>query len=405
MSRLLARTLLACALAASTAACAAVLGFERLTEEGAPDAATAETGTDGGPAPPAEAGSACTSVGIPERPSATDAGTTGPGPFHVAVKLVDFGIDTNVGPVGYNLDRACSPSTAESTCTTSVSDEVFTKYAKDKDDKGLDSAGFALIQYLAFLGSAFRPDAVNERLADGEYGIVLRVSGWNGAPDDDDVLVEVFPAIGLWTREDAGLVPGGKPAFQKSDLWRRDRRFQNVVDASTIKSTNAWVKGGRLVASFESVTMPLSVPDDPKPLEVRAQEGFLTASLVPDGASFRLADGVVGGRWRTVDFLEQVRNIYIKDTAGITDKVLCDPNLAVDVYGAVKREICQGRDIRGASREDGKGMACDAFSVGLRVDSYAIDEAGEFADLPAIAPRCQQPGSVPKGDDCPTAAP
>lgn len=322
------------------------------------------------------------------------------------MKLVDFGIDTARGPTGFNLDRACSTSAATSTCTTSVSDEIFTKYARDKDDRGLDNAGFALIDYLAFLGSAFRPSEVNVRLADGEYGIVLRVSNWNGTPDDDDVLVEVFPAMGVWTREDGGaLTPGGKPSFQRTDLWRRDRRFQNVVDASILKSTNAWVKGGRLVASFESVSLPISVPDDPKPLDIQVQEGYFTATIVPDGASFRLTDGVLGGRWRTLDFLEQVRNIYIADTAGIKNKVLCDPNLPVDVYGAVKREICQGRDIRAVSREDGKGLPCNAFSVGIRMDSYAVDEAGDFGDLPAIAPRCQAAGSVPKGDDCASASP
>lgn len=392
---------------ASTAACAAVFGFEHLSTDGA-DALAPEGSTEAGAdtAPPIEGGSACTELGLPAKPGPVDAGGDAPGIIHVGVKLFDFGIDTKVAPAGFNLDRVCSPTVAQGSCATSANEATFEKYAKDLDDKGVDNAGYGLLGYLSYLGEAFRPTEVNARLANGEFGFVLRIVNWNGAPEDDDVLVEVFPALGVALDADAAApVTGGKPSFVASDFWLRDRRFKNIVDASRIRSSSAFVTGGKLVASFDSVTLPITVPSDPKPVDIILLESFLYASLVQDGASWKLQNGVLAGRWRTNDMLGQVRTIYIKDTVGLKNVYLCDPNLPIDVYGSVKKEVCDGRDLRSSSREDNKALPCEAVSTGLRFDSYALDNPGGFADLPARPARCQKDGSVAEGDDCAPAVP
>jgi hypothetical protein len=402
-------TLIACG--AGSAACAAVLGFERLSEDGAPPeggspetSTTNEASVDG--AMP-EAGPTCTALGIPDRPPAADGGVAALAHIHMAVKLLDFGIDTAAVVPGFNLDHACSPTVATSTCATKIDQATFGNYGKDKNAQGVDNSGYGLLAYLSYLGTAFAPVSINDRLTAGEYGVVVRLANWNGTNDDDDVIVEIFPAIGLWNHPDGGpLTPGATPTFTASDQWRRDRRFQNIVDASRIKSANAWVTGGHLVASFQQVTLPLTVPDDPKPLDVILQEAYLEGALVADGTSWRIKDARVGGRWRTADMLGQVRTIFIKDTAGLKKVVLCDPSLAFDVYGAVKKEVCDGRDIRSSSLDDGKSLPCDSFSAGIRIDTYAVNVAGTFADLPTITPaRCQQDGSIPEGDDCAPAFP
>ena len=402
-------TLIACG--AGSAACAAVLGLERLSEDGAPSeggspegSTTTEAGVDG---EVPEAGPTCAALGIPDRPTVVDAGADAHDPIHMAVKLLDFGIDKGAAVPGFNLDHACSSSVATSTCATKIDEATFDTYGKDKNDRGLDNSGYGLLAYISYLGPSFAPVSINDRLGAGEYGVVLRLAEWNGTNEDESVIVEVFPAIGAWNHPDGGaLTPGAKPAFAYDDQWMRDRRFQNVVDASRIKSANAWVTGGHLVASFQSVTLPISVPDDKKPLDVIIQEAYLDGTLVPDGTSWRLKDAMLGGRWRTSDMLGQVRTIYIKNTLGLNNVVLCDPRLVPDVYGAVKKEVCDGRDIRSASAEDGKNLPCDSFSAGLRVDTYAVAVPGAFADLPAITPvRCQQDGSVPAGDDCAPAFP
>ena len=157
----------------------------------------------------------------------------------------------------------------------------------------LDNAGYGLLGYLGLLGDGFKPSEVNKRLANGEYGFVLRLSNWNGLPEDDDVLLEVFPTLGVALDAEAGApVVGGKPKFVPSDYWLRDSRFKNVVDAPTLRSASAYVIGGRLVASFDTVTIPISVPEDKKPLDIIVQGGFLFGSLVADAHRTLMKGGI-----------------------------------------------------------------------------------------------------------------
>jgi len=400
------RTLLfvasALALGVTTAACAAVFGFERLSADEVDGATLPETSVDAGDGSPlSEAGSQCAELGLPDKPGPQDGGNTTLAPLHMALKVFDFGIDSTIGPAGLNLDRTCSPTLALGSCTSKISEAAFGTYARDRDGRGLDNAGYGLLGYLALLGDAFKPSEVNSRLAKGEYGFVVRLSNWNGLPDDDDVLLELFPTVGVAVDAEAGApVAFGKPKFVATDYWLRDNRFKNVVDASTMHSASAYVTGGRLVASFDTATFPISVPEDKKPVDIIIHEAFLLGSVAPDGAGYKMTDGVLAGRWRTADILAQVRTIYLKDTIGFKNVYVCDPGPVASVYTAVKKEVCTGRDLRGSSSDDRKGLACDTVSAGIRFESYALDSAGGFADLPVVPARCQQDGAVPLGDDC-----
>ena len=411
-ARAISRVVMMLACGAGSAACAALFGFERLSEEGFEGGTVNEASVEGGTDAPFEAGPQCTEIGVPARPSITDAGAdvAVQTDLYLGSNVVDFGIDPNATPVGFNLDRACSPTIATSTCTTGIDDPTFQKYGVDKNSLGVDNAGFGLLSYLGTLGSAFSPTGIRERLGDGEFGVVIRIVDWNRTPDDADVRLEVYPAFGVSKPVDAGapLVPGGKPRFDSTDRWILDDRYQQpLTEASKIKSASAWVTGGRLVASFQSVTLGVSVPNDNKPLDVIIQEVLISGLLVPSGTSFRLDQGVIGGRWRTADLLDQVRTLYVKDTAPLNKQVLCEPGFPTLVYNQVKKEVCDGRDIRGASASDSTNMPCEAVSVGIRVDTYALDQPGEFATLPAPVPgaRCELDGSVPKGDNCAAASP
>jgi hypothetical protein len=146
-------TLIACG--AGSAACAAVFGFERLTEDGAPpEAGSTETSmtndADVDGAMP-EAGPTCAALGIPDRPLAADGGADALAPIHMAVKLLDFGIDTSASVPGFNLDHACSPTVATSTCATKIDEATFDTYGKDKNDRGVDNSGYSLLAYISYL--------------------------------------------------------------------------------------------------------------------------------------------------------------------------------------------------------------------------------------------------------------
>jgi hypothetical protein len=393
------RTFAAAMILGASASCAAVLGFERLSDD-----APLDGGDDGGAdtTPGIDASNGvCGEIGIAAKP---DGGSSDDGGNVViaAVRIFDLGIDTGGGPSGFNLDKTCSTDIATSSCTTEVDEATFAGYGKDFNAQGGDNAGFSLLQYLAQQGDSFKPASVNQRLQAGEYGIVVRVTRWNGLPDDPDVLVEIFPAIGVWKQLDGGTeTDGGKPTFTAVDQWMRDERFRLApgLDSSSIKSATAWITGGKLVATFPDLTFAVSVPDDPKKLDIHVRDAYVAGTLAADGGEY-VTDVVAGGRWKTSDFLDQVRQIFVKNTLGVTNAYLCDPGPIQFAYNAVKKEACNGRDIRSVAVDDNKQQPCDAVSLGMRFDTYPVAEAGAFATGPTIPPRCVD-AAVPAGDDCP----
>jgi hypothetical protein len=387
----------------ASVSCAAVLGFERLSDDGTTPETGVPDGSGDAPASDAEAGvdaGACGEIGIGDRPP-NDGGAEDAQTVTFAVDLFDLGIDTGKGPAGFNLDRTCTTSIDTSSCVTSAPPGSFESYVKDFSDEGGDNAGYALLQFLADKGDAFKPVEINKRLHAGEFGIVIRVSRWNGTADDPDVFVEVFPAIGAWKKLDGGaLVDGGTPTFTATDEWMRDSRFQLAggLDSSSVNSAVAWVTKGKLVATFDFITLAVSVPDDDKPLDLVVHEGYLAGSLVTDGGAY-LADAVAGGRWKTSDFLDQVRQIHVVNALGVTSAYLCDPGTINIAYAAVKNETCRGRDIRSTARDDGAKLPCDSISLGMRVQTYPVLKPGAFATAPPHAVRCVD-AAVPAGDDC-----
>ncbi|MBX3260632.1 MAG: hypothetical protein KIS78_21910 [Labilithrix sp.] len=388
------------ALACASASCAALLGFERLSADDL-DGGVAEAGPDGPEEVDAgDEGGPCRELGVPGPPA--DAAPGDVPPVLGALRLLDFGLEVDGGRPqipGLNLDLTCSVDVASSSCTTKLLPTTFETHAKDKSATGIDNAGFSLIEYLSRLSDVLSAKAFNEGLQAGLYGAVLRVQGWNGLPDDDAVQVEVFPAIGFERNGDGGT----RPAFDEHDEWKLDSRFQvgGVLEASTIRSDRAWVTGGRAVARFKEITLLLLLSDDPKPFEVRMTDAVLSATIGTDAAGRRaLRDGVVAGRWKTSDFLGQVRTIYLADSNGLVDTTLCDKvSGATLIYTGVKATICDGRDIRSDS-EDNKDLPCDAVSAAARVEAYAIDKLGAFEASFDGGGRCEDP-AIPLGDDCP----
>lgn len=387
---------------ACAASCAAVFGFERLSAEDgfvidggveAGDEASIQTPADGGP----EEAGPCGEIGIPPEPA--DAAAEGGPPVLVAVKLLDFGVDSSGGAgdvPGFNLDRACSVDVSTSTCKTNVLDATFLRHVKDKSATGLDNASFSLIKYISTFSDLLSPSTINQGIADGKYGAVVRLTNWNGAADDSDVQIEVFPAIGLRPREDPSA------SFGPDDRWELDTRFRVApsIEASSLKSERAWVNGHTLVARFKEIYFPIIIDEDPKPFDIRLSDVILTATLTTAGGATSLTAGTVGGRWKTSDFLGQVRTIYVEDANGLRDTTLCEPEAVAQVlYGSVKKEVCDARDIRSDSNDTAQ-LGCDAVSAAMRVETYPVTKLGVFEDGPTIPPRCEVDGAIPLGDDC-----
>lgn len=374
------------ALSSLTAACAAILGFERLEEDapvtpvvdGATDAPSAGDGGSDAPQDPV-----CSTVGVPDPPAAQPGGDAGDIEQEFAISSVDFGLDTSVDPVGLNIDRRCTTSLASSTCKLPSPDQL----ARAIDyDGGVDNSGYSLVQQLSLLGEAFAPKNINERLQRGEYGFIVRVRNYNGTPNDDAIGVEVYPAL-------RHGVPPSVPDGGRSDLWVRDQSY-NFVNSSTIRSTLAYVSAGVVVAFFETFEMPLSAPEQTPPtrrMVVKLRDVWMRAQLVklPDGNDG--ARGVLAGRWSTLDFLRQVRSLDVPNLGTI-----CKQSF---VYLQAKNTLCPGRDVRGRAVDDDKDLPCDAVSAGLAFTAYAVDTSTSEPP-PVIPDPCVEAG-IADDDDCP----
>jgi hypothetical protein len=375
---------------AGAVSCAAVLGFERLSTEDGFVFDSGSDASDGGTIQvDAEAGAVdagpCGEIGLAAEPlGAADAG--GP-PLLVALSLLDFA-PTEVP--GFNLDRACSIDLASSTCKTNVLEPTFDRHARDKSATGLDNASFSLIASIGNLSTLLTAPAINRGIAEGKYGAVLRITGWNGQPDDDDVQVELFPAIGLVPRADADA------GFGPRDQWILDTRFQASADASQMKTVRAWVSGQQLVGRFAQLSLPVFIDQDPKPFDIRLTDAFLTATLTTTS----LTNGTVAGRWKTADLLGEMRTIFVKDANGLSNTVVCEPVPAAQLlYGSLKKEVCDARDIRGDGN-DTASLGCDAVSAAMRIEAYPVTDLGVFDAGAPVSPRCEVDGAVPPGDDC-----
>ena len=378
--------------ALATASCAALLGFDRL-EEGSltPDGASlADTGADGnvGPDP------LCGSLGVPDPPAGPGGGAmevTG------ALRTLDFGIslDGGVSSVpGFNLDRTCSPTIETSSCTVAITASSFEGRIADKP-VGIDNSAYGLLALISGVSTTFNTDSISQGVTSGLYGATFRVRGWNGGPNDSDLEVEVFPALGS-----EGGLPDGGLAYDTTDRWLIDQRFRLAVDVdgSSIRSETAYLRDGQLVARFKKVTIQALLGDDVKPFEITLDDAVLTGQLEGEGGAF-LAGGLLGGRWSAARFLDQVRQIYVRNGNGIIRSTVCEGGDAGRVlFGTVQSFTCDVRDLRGDS-QDNRGLPCDAVSAAARIEGYrtGIGAWTTFAETPT---RCTDAGDFPAAS-CP----
>jgi hypothetical protein len=387
------------ALAAAIAGCAGVFNIETLssseydggaadaadvtapandagtTDTGAMDAFVADTGTD----------SPCGRVGIPDPPTTDVPGDGGDVTFTVALDRVDFGIAPDAGgpavPVGYNLDKFCTVSSlGGNSCGTSTSGTAFSTYVVDKDMNGLDNAGFNLIKYLTTLGDAFKPEEVNARLQAGQFSIVIVVGGYNGGPEDTSVTVDAFPSYGL------SGASGQEPViFAASDVWLIDQNaYVPGTSGSLYRSATAYVTGGKLVAQLPSLAFTISVSDPDPRLTLAFNDVVATADIVPTMGSkslYRATNGILAGRWATRTFFGAVAPLAYQGA----------PICTSGAFAILHNQVCGARDIMANGVNDDTGASCDAISVGMAFDSYAVDTTAK-GTAPTSADGCPDAG-------------
>jgi hypothetical protein len=340
---------------------------------------------DAGPDGPADL---CPHARAPSRPTTEDG--TGEIEVTTAVRTLDMGLAKDGGtPSGlsFDLDGICTCPGPES-CKPRV---VGVQHCDD--DAGRDNSGGDLVRRFSIVSAgALSQESINARINDGDYGLVIRVSGYNGKANDKQVVVAVFISNGTPNvPADAG---SKKPKWDGTDSWTLDsasvlggangeRVIPNFVD------TNAYVANGVMVASLD---FPLSLGNSNSDgtLTLELTGSVITAKLVPERGSYKIEKGQIAGRWAVRKLLAALAALFDPSRPG---EHICP---GTQSYDDVKALICRGADILGDPLKSDPATPCDALSIGFGFTAYPA-KIGPVVQAPAGPPNCPDSG---KADDC-----
>lgn len=300
---------------------------------------------------------------------------------------------------GIDLDATTTTNRDDATCTPRTVDGRVVGQPIVDASKGIDNSLGANL--LPTVGSALPCLEDNIALTQGRGvgTIVLWVRGWNGQADDASVSVVLTTAVD-GTTEDPSLVgfraqdplnlvysdgpvatPAPAPGWAFEDWWFLDpvdfsqgESGVPALDRPKIEQTDGYIASSRLVVplrdntEFKLIAGDGSLPSDGS-MTVVVNGGFLIGDVSEDHK--RLDRGLFAGRFS------------IEKLAAATPAIgMCDINASV-----IESLFGQFADIQGSPSDDGLGLECDAFSLGVTFNGIA----GQIAGLAAFA----RPGLEP----------
>jgi hypothetical protein len=294
----------------------------------------------------------CTPSGPPPPPAVTGGG--GPDLVLALQNLrfaVDYGGDGAPPSVrGLDLDHACSRENGTpTTCVTAVVGSPH----KD-DSNGVDNAlGWLLIDNQTQLTTFLSPNS------DPRVTLLLRLRGYNGQPDDDNVEVDAFVSGGVEPLDDAGTPT--EPQWKGMDQWTVSCETIPNCEAGTLSlltqasDTSAYVTGGVLVSrniGFLPLAASLQLQGGGfVSVPLKLYDPLIVAPLVPEEGGVGIHGGLFGARWPTAEMIAAIASLCIGPTTS-------------------KRFVCPGADLAQMAKLDGTGHACDAFSIGMTFDAH-----------------------------------
>ncbi len=248
--------------------------------------------------------------------------------FIVAVDDLDFGNGTISGaPPGYDLDVTCTCHPEGESCVSAHAHcDVFGD-GRDNAVAGLADSAKLLVDIQGLALSSIK---------NGNKGLVLRVQGYNGTPDDSEITVSMYSCGGTVD----GMGKPTPPKFDGTDRWLVDTN-DLVADLDTYPakvSQVGYVTGGVLVVALDT---HLRVSDS---IVLSLQGGTVTARITKESGGFHLRDAVAVGRWPVADAIGRLRTV----TTGGT------PICHTQEYGTLVSTVCNAADIAGTPEQDRK---------------------------------------------------
>lgn len=317
-------------------ACSILTSFDGIAPR---DAAAIDAATDGS-LPAAEAG--CARVRWPDpTPGAADVGDVGE--LTSAVTQLSVLEPSGEGrTLGFDLDGLCTCPDRPACVGVKPMEPC------DLPDSGIDNVADGLFRAFLSQGGSLDDTGLRMGIQAGQYGIIVRITGYNGGRDDPAVNVAVLNAIAV-------NGDGGVPRNDGTDEWTVDTESLLDPRFPSYFSTKAYVAGGVLVAEIPRLVIRARIPVAPSKyslVEIVVQAAHLVGRLgARSSKGIVLEEGRIAGRIPAAAMLAQ----------GMRSGACRDSGL----YEALKPVVCGARDLPSDPAKDGRDVPCDSLSVGL----------------------------------------
>ena len=339
---------------------------------------SADASSDAAPAPDAspDALDTCNHARIPSRPAADDDGGTDAGEIVLALKDLVLDVDAGNGEtIGYDLDQTCTCPGPRS-CTSPKAD--------CDDPRGRDNSAGALLDSFSSYATVFDPTVIQQRFRDGRIGLLFRIDGYNGTPNDTQITVSIFLSNGTEGAEDGGTpIP---PAYDGGDMWTVDPKSlvggvaPPYIPQPDSSDTTAYVRDGVLVAAVSQGHLDFA-GGGAASIHLDLTDVLVTGTLGLDAnGEWSVTNGVLAGRWATRQFLVALAGIHDPFSTG---GYLCGDS---GTYATIKGIICDGRDITSSTINDNTNATCNALSIGLGFTATTAQFGTVYEGLPLLIP-------------------
>jgi hypothetical protein len=329
----------------------------------------------------------CIHASAPERPTTPDGPNVPPLVF--AFDSVRFDTSEVDGgppkPQGLDLDHTCTCDDPKLEPESCIPPDSGTKRPCDGVD-GRDNAAGPLVAGALSTGKNFGPGAFQEQVRAGAFNVLAVLQGWNGQPDDPNVVVGLQLSAGIeGTESDAGRQ---RPKFDGTDVWTvtpgsvvggsdlvgKDCRKIVTTCIASKSDANAYVRGGVLVAHAD-LSLPIITGTTSFTMEFVA--ATVMARIVQEGAVYRLV-GEIDGRWPTDRLLTSMVRIPNPLNPG---HALCASDSGLELYGFIKKSACDGVDLTADPARDRTSARCDAISNAISFTSVTATVGAVFEPL------------------------
>lgn len=354
-------------------------------------------------------------AGVPPRPPADTSSEADSETLAFAMKdvFVEQSAE-NAARIGLDLDTMVTTGQEDASCLPRKVDGEIVGQAVVDGEKGIDNSLGATLLPAAGAALPCLQDNLALTMGRGVGTIILWVRGWNGQRDDAHVSAMITPAVD-GTHEDPSLVgfglgsdvdlvymdgaqdmPAPDPGWAATDSWYLDPAdFENgengqpSTDLPRIDHADAYVAFGRLVVpllpdtGFKLIAGDGSLPSDGS-MAVVVNGGFMMGDINEDQS--KLEHGLFTGRF-TIEKLGE-----------------STPNIGICAINATVIESLFGKyaDITALPEDDGMGVECDAFSLGVTFVGVGGSVAGlAAASRPQLNP-CVNGVDVPIDRCCPS---